>query len=306
VITEFKQKHPEISLNEACKTLMLSRSTYYFIVNPSHSFSLPRGRSNTHETFNIFQERAVSDSVVIKEIEEILSRKFVLYGYKKVTAALRRKGYLINHKKTYRLMKEKGLLLKEFFKKNYHKEGRRDIIEEVEAPNQKWSIDIKHGKADNGEKGYVIAVKDCFTKEIIASTVRRKHTAREVEEVLYFALANRNLKELPIRELYVTSDNGKEITKAMESLKEIGIVHCRITPHSPWENGEIESFFSCIEREVFQRFEIEDFEGMRKLVSEYIEFYNNERVHGGIGYKTPRERYLEFVSSQEGLANVSG
>jgi len=45
---------------------------------------------------------------------------------------------------------------------------------------------------------------------------------------------------------------------------------------------------------------------MRKLVSEYVEFYNNERIHGGIGYKTPRERYLEYHGSrQEVLANVS-
>jgi len=60
-------------------------------------------------------------------------------------------------------------------------------------------------------------------------------------------------------------------------------VHCRITPRNPWENREIESFFSCPEREVFQRFErfeIDDFEEMRKLVSEYVEFYNNERIHG--------------------------
>ncbi|GEM_PF-2912293 len=51
-------------------------------------------------------------------------------------------------------------------------------------------------------------------------------------------------------------------------------------PRSPWENGGIESFFSCLEREVFQRFEIEDFKEMRRLFSEYVEFYNNERMHG--------------------------
>ena len=43
----------------------------------------------------------------MRKIEEILYRKFVLYGYRKVTAALRRKGYVINHKKVYRLMRER-------------------------------------------------------------------------------------------------------------------------------------------------------------------------------------------------------
>ena len=56
---------------------------------------------------------------------------------------------------------------------------------------------------------------------------------------------------------------------------------------------------------MFRRFEIEDFESMRELVSEYVEFYNSERIHGGIGYMTPREKYLEHINSrQERLANV--
>jgi len=57
-----------------------------------------------------------------------------------------------------------------------------------------------------------------------------------------------------MNELYIQSDNWKEI----------------IRPYSPWENGEIESFFSCIERELFQRFEVEDFEELKVLVDEYV------------------------------------
>ena len=37
---------------------------------------------------------------------------------------------------------------------------------------------------------------------------------------------------------------------------------------------------------------------MGRLVTEYIVLYNTKRIHGGIGYKTPREKYLEYVSSQ--------
>jgi len=140
---------------------------------------------------------------------------------------------------------------------------------------------------------------------VIAVAVERKHTYQEVENVMYRAFAERNFKELALKELYVTSDNGKEIAKTMKTLEGIGIKHCRITPRSPWENGEIESFFSCLEREVFRRFEIEYFKQMERLVREYVNFYNTEGIHGGIGYKAPRERYLEYVSSRpEVLFNV--
>ena len=97
-----------MSVNRACSTLKLSRSTYYYFKTPSAvPASRPRGRPTTSKTFNIHWGMEVSDGIVVKEIEGILSRKFVLYGYKKVTAALKRKGYLINHKKVYRLMREK-------------------------------------------------------------------------------------------------------------------------------------------------------------------------------------------------------
>jgi len=300
---EFMRKYPTLNVKKICGVLVISRSTYYAYQKPRTPAS--RGRPLTKETYNLLREEKVSEEEVVKEIEEILSGKFVLYGYRKVTAALRRKGYVINHKKVYRLMKESGLLLKEVWKRKESRE-ERTIPEGVEAPNKKWSIDIKHCKALNGEKGYVIAVKDCYTKEVIAVAVERKHTYQEVENVMYRAFAERNFKELALEELCVTSDNGKEIIKAMKRLREIGIKHCRITPRSPWENGEIESFFSCLEREVFRRFEIEDFEQMERLVREYVNFYNTERIHGGIGYKTPRERYLEYVSSRsEVLSNVS-
>ena len=306
MIQAFRETYPDMSISSACKTLLLSRSTYYSILHtPSPSTPNPRGRPKTQTTYNFLREEEIPDKEVISEIEEILSQKFVLYGYKKVTAQLRRRGYLINHKKVYRLMDEKGLLLKKFLKKDFFKKSQRESSEEVKAPDQKWSLDIKHFKTLDGSKGYVIAVKDCYTKEIVSHTVSRRHTAKEIEEVLYSALANRNLKELPVEELYVVSDNAKEIKSAMEELRKIGIKHVRITPYSPWENGEIESFFSCLEREVFWRFEIGSFEEAEELIEEYVGFYNNDRIHGGIGYKTPKERYLEFVT-RESLANVSG
>jgi hypothetical protein len=49
----------------------------------------------------------VDNSIVINEIEKILSREFVCYGYKKTTKQLNRTGYMINRKKVRRLMDEK-------------------------------------------------------------------------------------------------------------------------------------------------------------------------------------------------------
>lgn len=136
-------------------------------------------------------------------------------------------------------------------------------------------------KAADGDIGYVIATKDCYTKEILSVCVERRHTAKEIENALYQALANRNLKEFPFDEIHIVSDNGTEIIKAMRALKYIGIKHCRITPGSPWENGDIESFFSCLEGEVIQRFEIEDFNQMRELGMYWLMLHDSCTIFRG-------------------------
>jgi len=304
MITQFCSKNSQISIHRACKTLMLSRSTYYYLKNPKTTQHNTKGKPKTSQTYNTLKKQTVPDTEILQEIEEILTQKFVLYGYKKTTAELKKRGYVINHKKVYRIMKENRLLLKRA--ENKDKKADKGFSVYPTAPNQKWSIDIKTVKAINGETGYVIAIKDYYTKEILSVCVEKKHTAKEIEDALYQALASRNLKEFPLDEIYIISDNGKEIIKAMKALKHVGIKHYRITPKSPWENGDIESFFSSLERELIQRFEIEDFGQMRKLIYEYVEFYNNRRIHGGIGYKTPVEKYMEYINSTEKvLANVA-
>ena len=91
-----------------------------------------------------------------------------------------------------------------------------------------------------------------------------------------------------LKGIYVTNDSGKETKRAMETLKGIRIKHCQITPCSPWENGEIDLFFLCLKREIFRKFEVGDFERVKELVTEYVRFYDTERIHRGIEYKTPR------------------
>jgi len=226
MITQFCNENPQISISRACKTLVLSRSTYYYFLNSETSSHNAKGRPKTSETYNTLKKYKVSDTEILQEIENILTQKFVLYGYKKTTAELKKRGYVINHKKVYRLMKEKGLLLKRADNKNRKRD--KEFSACPTAPDQKWSIDIKTVKAANGDIGYVIATKDCYTKEILSVCVERRHTAKEIENALYQALANRNLKEFPVDEIYIVSDNGKEIIKAMRALKYIGIKHFKI------------------------------------------------------------------------------
>ncbi len=80
----------------------LAKSSYYYRARQGR-----RGRTpSTHTLTRAGQW--VSNEQVVEEIKELLDRRFVDYGYIKVTWWLRyHESYQINFKKVYRLMKKK-------------------------------------------------------------------------------------------------------------------------------------------------------------------------------------------------------
>ena len=63
---------------------------------------------------------------------------------------------------------------------------------------------------------------------------------------------------------------------------------------TPKEDAHIESFNSILEKEVIRRFEFSFFEDTENTISRFIAFYNNERLHSAIDYRTPRELYEKW------------
>jgi putative transposase len=60
-----------------------------------------------------------------------------------------------------------------------------------------------------------------------------------------------------------------------------------------------ESFFGTLKNEWLNRFEFMDRAKARRQVVRYIEgFYNRQRLHSGLGYKTPQEVEDEYLSPQ--------
>ena len=57
-----------------------------------------------------------------------------------------------------------------------------------------------------------------------------------------------------------------------------------------WDNAPVESFFSTLKRELVfhQRYHTRD--EARQSIFDYIErFYNRQRIHSSLGYRTPME-----------------
>ncbi|MEM0135701.1 MAG: IS3 family transposase [Thermoplasmatales archaeon] len=68
----------------------------------------------------------VDNSIVVNEMEKLLSREFVCYGYKKTAKQLIRYKYMISRKKVRRFMAENGLL-------NYSYSKRKPVTRVVQS-----------------------------------------------------------------------------------------------------------------------------------------------------------------------------
>jgi putative transposase len=210
------------------------------------------------------------------------------YGYKKLTISLQEDyGIIINHKKTYRLCKELDILRPQRKRRPYRpaKLGKKETIT---RSNQHWQIDLKYGYIHGTKQFFFqISVIDAFDKTIIDSHIGLTAKASDAIRVVENAVRKRNIKKTD--QLVLRSDNGPQFraeafSKAME---ELGIIHERIPINSPNLNAYIESFHSILEDECYSRYEFHTFAEAYEAIFDYLDYYNNRRRHGSLGYMTP-------------------
>jgi len=87
------------------------------------------------------------------------------------------------------------------------------------------------------------------------------------------------------------------------SIRRFGIHPRRTALRSPWQNGTAERFVGTVRRERLDHVVVLGEDHLRRLLREYIEYYNSERVHTSIG-DAPDGRAVESRPSD--LARVIG
>lgn len=114
------------------------------------------------------------------------------------------------------------------------------------------------------------------------------------------AMLKRNLHNKE-NNLVIRSDNGPQFKSFhfQNTCLELKLEHERIPNATPNKNAHIESFHRILEDECLSRYEFESFAHAYKEVAEFMKKYNNLRIHGSLGYITPREYYLQALMGTE-------
>lgn len=87
----------------------------------------------------------------------------------------------------------------------------------------------------------------------------------------------------------IQTDHGSEFSKQLTKVVEYaGINHRHSRVRTPTDNGHIERFIRTLQDECLHKIP-KDFRIWKKEISEFINYYNTERPHMGLNFKTPMQ-----------------
>lgn len=241
------------------------------------------------------------ESYIIQKITSILSQDFTSnYGYIKITHLLKQEGFIINKKRVYRIMKEKGLLKPKIRSRARYKLPQAShFTMSAQKPFEKLQMDIKYVFIHSLRKNaFFLAIQDIFSRKILGFKVGFSMRKDEV-----ISLIDSVILSLPLvpEKIILRTDRGPQfIANALqEHLSFIGISHELTRPYTPQQNAFIESFFSIFEREFLQKCAFHSLQHFQPLAQEFVNFYNQKRLHKGLNYLSPDMFLKNFFNNSK-------
>ncbi|MEN8131468.1 MAG: IS3 family transposase [Pseudomonadota bacterium] len=182
----------------------------------------------------------------------------------------------------YRVLKAAGLLQRPGPKASGKGSGFRGPVQ----AHQHWHIDISYLNIA-GTFYYLSAVLDGYSRYLVHWEIRERMLEQDIEIIL-----QRAQEHYPQARPRIISDNGPQfIAKDFkEYIRLMGMTHVRTSPFYPQSNGKLERWHKSLKSECIRPRTPVSLVDAQRLVSAYVNEYNNERLHSAIGYITPRDK----------------
>lgn len=275
-LQELAKLYGQYSVHALCETLFVSRGTFY-----NHIFR--------KKEITAYDKRRAEMKEQIKVAFDESNQRF---GANKIAAVLSAQGISTSPKYVRELMQEMGLQsITQYSKRDYLKEKRlakkQNVLQrqfQADEPNRVWVSDVTCFKI-NDKYLYVCIILDLFSRKVVAYRVSPKNSTYLITSTFRQAYQNRNAPQ----SLMFHSDQGAQYTsKTFRKLLRMNkVVQSFSAPGQPHDNAVMESFFSFMKREEIYRTQYKSEQQFAKSVDNYIEFYNTQRPHSTLNYKTP-------------------
>ena len=182
----------------------------------------------------------------------------------------------------YRVLSNAGLLNKFNGKKSKKGTG---FVQPLKA-HEHWHIDISYINIC-GTFYYMCSVLDGFSRYIVHWEIREAMKESDVEIIL-----QRAREKFPDAAPRVISDNGPQfIAKDFKEFIRIsGMTHVKTSPYYPQSNGKLERYHKTIKSTCIRVNTPLSLPDAQRLVTDFVDHYNNRRLHSAIGYITPIDK----------------
>ncbi len=206
--------------------------------------------------------------------------------YREIKFNLEKEDVYVSGSSVYRRLKRKGLIREHKLLKP------KNLYEKPEAtfPHQHWLVDLTY--IPIGKKfWYLITIIDLYSRYVVGWELSPTSTARDVQRVIDFTLAEWNLHDKEAKPK-IHSDNGPQMKarSLKKFLKDLGVLNEYSRPHIPQDLAVLERLFRTTKQEEVYRKEYIDHLEARESLANFFDYYSHRRPHQGIGNVTPHDR----------------
>jgi transposase InsO family protein len=223
------------------------------------------------------------------------------FGYRFLTDELQAAGHRVGERRVWRLCRQQRLWSATTKKGRHHKRPgpavHDDLVQRqfrAPRPDAIWLTDITEHPTAEG-KLYCCAIKDVFSNRIVGYSLGDRMTAQLATSALRAAVARRQ----PTDTVVVHSDRGSQFrSRAFRAVLTVaGLTGSMGRVASAGDNAAMESFFSLLQKNVFNRRRWRSRSELTYETIVWIEHtYNRRRRQRSLGKLTPVEFELTFTA----------
>lgn len=257
---------PLISIRRQCELIGLNRSTFYYAPATESECNLR----------------------LMRHIDEQYT-KTPFYGWPRMTAHLRRLGLPVNHKRVQRLMQTMGL--QAIYPKPRTSTAATDhkiypyLLNAVvlSRPNQVWSADITYVRMAKGFM-YLVAIIDWWSRYVLSWQLSNTLDPTFCLVALDIALAQGG-------PMIFNTDQGVQFTSCAFTgrLEQAGIAISMDGRGRALDNIFVERLWRSVKYEDIYLKDYTTVPALEAGLKSYFRFYNHERPHQSLAYRTPAE-----------------